>query len=133
MLISNNYNTPNFGAKFFHSESLKIIADHAVETGKFEKLNQARKNIDNACLSTRLRVDISQTDNGNPVLMIAKFRPKERICCAKNIKDYKLIKVSKFISAKKENPINFALKELLKLGKNAPNNKMYKKVVLANK
>lgn len=133
MLISNNYNTPNFGAKFFHSESLKMIADHAVKTGKFEELNQARKNIDNAYLATRLRVDIAKNDNGNPVLMIAKYKPKDGAYYPKNIKDYKFIKVSEYVSSRKGNPIIFALKELIKLGNNAPNNKMYKNVVISNK
>ena len=48
MLINNTNTrnfTPNFKAKFLHSESLKLVADYAVAHGKFNKLNSARKNI----------------------------------------------------------------------------------------
>ena len=46
MKIEKRCYTPNFNAKFIQSDDLKKIADYAVEHGKFEKLNQARKNID---------------------------------------------------------------------------------------
>ena len=65
MLINNTNTrnfTPNFKAKFLHSESLKLVADYAVAHGKFNKLNAARKNIDNAYLQTRLRVDIGEKE-----------------------------------------------------------------------
>jgi hypothetical protein len=133
MQISNNYNSPNFGAKFFHSESLKMIAEHATKTGKFEKLNQARKNIDNAYLTTRLRVDVARTEGGYPVLMISKYKPKNGITVPKTIDDYKLIKVSEYESFSKGNPLVFALRKLIKLGNNAPNNNLYKEVVISDK
>lgn len=41
--ISNNEQKLPFQAKFLNSEAMKQIADYAVERGKFDKLNQARK------------------------------------------------------------------------------------------
>lgn len=63
MKIQNNPSQQTFQAKFLHSESLKMIAQYAVDHGKFDKLNTARKNIDKAYLTTRLRVDIYK-ENG---------------------------------------------------------------------
>ena len=60
-MITNNKPQIAFQAKFLHSESLKQLADYAVEHNKFEKLNQARKNIDSSFLMTRLRLDISKS------------------------------------------------------------------------
>ena len=55
---SYNSSKPAFQAKFLNSQSLKLIAEYAVEKGEFKKLNTARKNIDSSNLTTRLRMDI---------------------------------------------------------------------------
>jgi hypothetical protein len=110
-----------------------MIVNHAIETEKFEKLNQARKNIDKAYLTTRLRVDIARSETGHPVLMISKFKPKNGVIIPKTIDDYKLVKVSEYESFNKGNPLVFALRKLIRLGNNAPNNNLYKEVVISDK
>lgn len=137
MRIQNNthftsYNT-NFQAKFLHSESLKMVADYAVEHNKFDKLNQARKNIDSAFLQTKLRMDIRKNKNGNPVVSFTKYSPKKNVDIAYTLDDYELIKTTEFISEKKMNPLKFAFEKIIKLSNNAPHNKMYKHVVITNK
>jgi len=125
---SQNHNNLNFKAKFLYSESLKLVADYAVKKGKLSKLNQARKNIDKSHLSTRLRFDIGET-NGKPFVTFARYDLKPEIVIPKALEDYKTPKFFLFQSCKKCNILDFALERLIKLGNNAPNNKMYKQVV----
>lgn len=119
----------NFKAKFFHSESLKQVADYAVEKGKFQKLNQARKNIDMSNLTTRLRFDYGEL-NGRPFVTFARYDLKPGVIVPESLEDYKEPKVYLIQSSKKENVLKFALERLIKMGNNAPNNKLYKHVVL---
>ncbi len=135
MKINQNYTlkSPAFGAKFLHSESLKQIADYAVEHNKFAKLNQARKNIDSACLLTRLRVDTGINENGFPFITFTRFEPKKNINIAMSMDDYIQTKTTVFESGKKENLFKFAIEKIIKLSNNAPKNNMYKNVVINKK
>lgn len=135
MKVQNNihypcYNT-SFQAKFLHSESLKKVADYAVEHNKIDKLIQAKKNIDTSYLQTRLKMDISETETGKPIVSFTKYSPKKNINIAYSIDDYEIVKTTEFKSEKKINPLKFALDKIIKLGNNAPHNKMYKKVVIS--
>lgn len=120
---------PAFKAKFFHSESLKQIADYAVEKGKFDKLNQSRKNIDKANLSTRLRVDIGE-NNGIPFVTFSRFTLKNNVIVPNSMDDYNLTKVRLISASKPQNLLKFAYEKMIKLGNNAPNNNLYKDVVV---
>ncbi len=128
MQITNNTNT-SFRAKFLDSESLRLVADYAVEHGKFDKLNAARKNIDKTCLQTRLRFDMGE-NNGKPFVSFTKFVPKKNVLVANSMDDFVASKSVVCESSKKMNLLKFALEKIIKLGNNAPNNKMYKSVVL---
>jgi hypothetical protein len=133
MRISNNYtnyNKPSFGAKFFHSESLKNLVEYSVEHGKFDRINQARKSIDNAYLTTRLRMDISTNDSNNPIVIFTRYKLKNDVIVPTSMDDYKVDKTIEFVSAGTENPLKYALNKLIKLGNGAPNNNMYKDVVI---
>lgn len=133
---NNNYKSnckQNFKAKFLNSASLKLVADYTVEHGKFDKLNQARKNIDSAYLQTRIRVDIGETKKGFPLVSFTRFSPKPNVAVAKTFDDYKQSKVTIFESSKNVNPLKFALEKIIKMGNNAPHNNMYKKVVVDKK
>ena len=124
---------PACGAKFLHSESLKQIADYAVEHNKFDKLNQARKNIDSACLLTRLRVDTGINEKGFPFITFTRFEPKKNVNIAMSMDDYQQTKITLFESKRKENLFKFALEKIIKLSNNAPKNNMYKDVVINKK
>lgn len=126
--ISNSTNI-NFQARFLNSESLKRIAEYAVEKNKFEKLNQARKNIAKSYIQTKLRVDIGDKD-GYPFVTFTRFNPKSRVVVPQVMDDLKLEKVTLYKSDKKINPLKFALQKLIKLGNKAPENKMFKNVVI---
>ena len=126
----NNIYRPNFKARFFHSESLKQIADYAVEHGKFDKLNQSRKNISKTHMFTRLRVDIGENNNGSSFMTIARFVPKARVLIAKTMDDYFMEKVTMFEFTKDQNIWKEALEKLIKMGNCAPKNKIFKNVVI---
>lgn len=126
--INNNSNV-NFQARFLNSESLKRVAEYAIEKNKFEKLNQARKNIAKSYIQTKLRVDIGDVD-GYPFVTFTRYNPKSRVIIPKVMDDLKLEKVTLYKSDKKMNPLKFALQKLIKLGNKAPENKMFKNVVI---
>lgn len=128
----NNYR-PAFGAKFLHSESLKQIAQYAVEHGKFDKLNQARKDIDRSNLVTRIRVDFGINDKGFPVVTFTRYEPKRSVLIAKSMDDYVITKITKCESSKKENVVKFAFEKILKMGNNAPKNNLYRRIVVNKK
>jgi|GEM_PF-6152176 hypothetical protein len=129
MKIQNYQNQTSFQAKFLHSDSLQQLAQYSVEHGKFDKLNTARKNIDSAFLSTRLKVDIFE-ENGKPGVSFTRFVPKKNVLIAKYQDDFEQAKVVTFKSEKKCNPLKFALEKIIKLSNNAPHNNMYKNVVI---
>ena len=68
---------PSFQAKFIYSDALKQVADYAVKHNKFNKLNQARKNIDSTYLTTRLKLDISKNADNLPVVSFTRYVPKK--------------------------------------------------------
>ncbi len=132
-MITLNTNTPqsniNFQAKFLHSEDLKKVVDYAVEKGKFEKLNTARKNIDSAHFTTRLKLDILQNQNGKNIVRFSTFKPKKNASVPYSLNEYELVKTTDYVNNKKENPLKFAFEKIIKLSNNAPHNNMYKNIV----
>lgn len=122
-------NNVTFGAKFLHSNDLKQVADYAVEHGKFDKLNQARKNIESAYLTTRIRLEISESKSGKPVLNFTKFMPKKSVGVAYSFDDYHEVKTVSYKSEKKVNPLKFALEKIIKMGNSVPDNKIFRNVV----
>ena len=129
MNITPIQHSPAFQAKYLHSEALKQVADYAVEHGKFDKLNQSRKNIDKSALQTRLRFDLGEND-GRPFVSFKRYKIKPTSIIVESM-DYLVIdKVSIYRSCKKMNPLKFALEQLIKIGNDAPKNNMFKNVIL---
>jgi len=121
----------NFRAKFFYTDDLYQLAKYAAEKGKFDKLNQARKNIDSAYLTRRLKLDFKTTENGHPVVSFTRLMPDRKAMVPYSPSDYKFDKITIFVGDKKMNVLKFAFEKFIKLGNNAPNNKMYKEVVVS--
>lgn len=132
MRLNNTFtpkNKPAFQAKFLNSESLKMVADYAVERGKFEKLNQARKNISTAYLQKRIRMDIGE-DNGKPFVSFTRYRLKDGLIEPKQTGDLIQEKVTILKSEKACNPLKFAFEKIIKMGNGVPQNKMFQNVVI---
>ena len=126
---NNNFNQPAFQAKFLNSKSLKMIADYAVEKGKFKKLNTARKNIDKSRLTTLLRVDIFKKEDKCGITL-TKYIPKDNILVPEYMDDYIITNIKTYETTKTSNPLKFGLEKIIKLGNNAPHNNMFKEVVI---
>lgn len=118
----------NFQAKFLKSDSLQQVVNYAIERGKFDKLNTARRNIDNTHFSTRLMVDIGD-DEGRPFVRFTRYNLKPNAPLDYTMEDFRPEKTTVFKSSVKMNPLKFALEKIIKMGNDAPHNNMYKKVV----
>ena len=120
--------TPSFCAQFWHSEDLKQIALYAKENKCFESLNQARKNIDNVYLTNRLIVEVGTKEKGNPFIKFLRFRPKSGVVAiTKN--DYEKVRELVVTSSnKKQNPLDFAMKQIIRLGSDVPNNNLFRRL-----
>lgn len=130
MNIKNNYDRQSFQAKFTKSDSLTEIVKYAKEKGKFEKLNQARKNIESAYLTRRIQVDLFY-DGERPAIIYTRFEPKYKLDhVATNPEDYEVRARHSFSSTKKGNILDFALRHIIRMGNSVPDNKIFKKVVV---
>ena len=130
MIIQNN-NQCSFGAKFINTQSLHDVVNYAVENGKFDKLNKARKKIDCAYLNRRLKLEIFTTEDENkiPYVILTRYTPKRHIIVPKTMDDFNMSEPFIFTAKQKMNPLKFAFDIIQKLSNSAPKNNMYKKVV----
>lgn len=120
--------TPNFQAKFLYSESLKMIADYTVERGKFERLNNSRKNISKHYLKHRIRVDIGEK-TGKPFIAFTHFIPKPEVITPASMNDFIIGKTVVLQCEQYKNVLKYALEKVVKLGNNDTNNKLFKQVM----
>lgn len=128
--ISSSQYKPQFQAKFLYSNDLKKVAEYAVAHNKFDKLNQARKNIESAHFQKRLLLEIDKNKEGNTVVRFTRLCPRRTVVFPTKLEDYSIKKVKEYICYNKTNPLKVALAKIIKLGNNAPHNKMYKDVVV---
>ena len=126
--ISNS--TTNFKAKFFNTPTMESVVKYAVENNKFDKLNASRKRIDLHNITTRLIVDMGINGKGMPFVSFVRCVPKSGIIIPKTLEDYNLSKPIIYASSKKIELLKFVTEQLIRLGNNAPNNKMFRTVVI---
>ena len=129
MQVQSINSSTSFGAKFLHSDSLKEVAQYAVEHGKFDKLNQSRLNIAKNYLTKRIKFDLYTNEKGVPYIVFTRFTPKYGKF-PESFDDYKNPLKIIYKADKKMNPLKYGLRMLIKLGNNAPRNKMYKNVII---
>jgi len=120
--------TPSFKANFLHSASLEKVVDYAVERGKFAKLNEARKNIESQDFFTKILLTCGfNEEKQQSFLKIVRFKPKYIYKDGKIFKDY-MVKVTKRYY-NESNPLKLAYNKIIKMSKNAPNNKLYEEMI----
>jgi len=130
MRINQPTTTPNFQAKFIHSESLEKIAKFSVKYNMFDKLYRMKNNIGRAHLKTRLRVDAGITSDGYAQVTFTRYYPKYRTFIARTMNDFRVVKTITYISDKKDNPIWYAMNKIIEMGQNAPYNDLFKEIVV---
>lgn len=124
------YNNPlAFKAKFIHTEDLKQVAQWAVDNNKFDRLNDARKNIDRYFLQRRIKLELTQTEDGRPSVVFTRFTPKKNSPVIKSAEDYIQSAPMIYECSKKMNPFKYAYLKILKLANGAPDNRMFNKIV----
>lgn len=122
-------NDINFKAKFIRNESYDDVMRYAIKRNKYEILNSALKNIDNIRKDTFIRMDICYTGE-YPTVVFSRFDRGWDPISQKATDKYIQKKQVDYISSKRGNPIKFAYEKIIKLGNNAPNNKMFQEVVI---
>lgn len=126
-------NPTAFQAKFIHTESLKDVVEYAVKHNKFDKLNEARKNIDSAYIPYRIRFELFKYPDGRPYVIFTRYVPKNDNKIIRTEEDYIKSEPLIYECSKVMNPLKYGLLKLIKLGQNAPHNRMYEKVVIRGK
>ena len=129
----NSINQQNFKAKFINTPNMRDIAQYAVEHGKFEKLNIARKNIDSQFLRTRIKVDLCTNENGFARLIFQRYFPKNDVIIPKSEADYVVSPQMIYDASTNVNPLKFAFNKIVKMGNNEARNRMFHRVVVAGK
>ena len=82
-------------------------------------------------MQKRIILDIDKTKEGNTVVRFTRLTPKPTVIVPRKIEDYTPKKVKEYICYdQKTNPLKVALLKLIKMGNNAPNNRIFQDVVV---
>ena len=122
-------NSVNFNAKIINNDSYKDVMRYALEHNKMTKFIKTLENIDKIRKETRIKMDICYTDK-YPTVVFSRYERGWNPELRQYTDDFVLKRQVDYISTKKENPVKFALSRLIKIGNDAPNNKMFKEVVI---
>lgn len=131
MNISQSASSPNFQAKFLYSESLENVAKFAVKHNAFGKLNRMQKHISRLHLKTRLKLDVSVTEQGFPQAIFTRYYPKYHVRVPRTMEDYYVSKKITYTSETKEHPFWFAMQKIIEMGKFAAHNERFIEVVVS--
>ena len=128
MNIQQNSNL-SFNAKIVNNKTYDEVMKFALEHNKMTRLLSTLSNIDKIRKDTYIKMDICYTGE-YPSVVFSRYEKGWDRSLQMPTEDYILKRQVDYISTKKENPVKFALSRLIKLGNDAPNNKMYQEVVI---
>lgn len=128
MNIQQNSNL-SFNAKIVNNKTYDEVMKFALEHNKMTRLLSTLSNIDKIRKDTYIKMDICYTGE-YPSVVFSRYEKGWNRSLQMPTEDYILKRQVDYISTKKENPVKFALSRLIKLGNDAPNNKMYQEVVI---
>jgi len=129
----NNLKNPSFKATFFYSDTLRDMADYAVKTNKIKGLHFIRQRIERQNCFSKIKIDLITEDDGNKYFMFRHYIPDYELKNGKILKKYHnyTSAISKFQSFR-DNHSAELFRLLIRMAKNAPNNKIYQKVFKTN-
>lgn len=128
MQIANTKNCKSFGAKFANTETLHRVVDYAISKNKFDKLNNARKNIEKTDCFTKVAVElVEDAKAGKTTFLFTTYKPRYTNKSGQIEISYNISKYER--PATKTNVIKELFEYLVKMGNNAPENKIYKHIV----
>lgn len=122
-------NNTCFQAKIINNDSYNDVMKYALGHNKFARFTKTLENIDKIRKDTFVKMDICYTGD-YPTVVFSRYEKGWNKELHTPTEDYVLKRQVDFISTKKENPVKYALSKLIKLGNDAPNNKMYQEVVI---
>lgn len=128
MQINNTRNCKSFGAKFTNTKTLHKVVGYAMSKKDFDKLNNARKNIEKTDCFTKVAVDlVKDAKTGKKTFLFTTYKPKYTYKSGQIEKSYDISKYER--PATKTIVIEELFEYLVKMGNNAPKNKIYKHIV----
>ena len=122
-------NSVSFNAKIVNNNAYEEVMKYALEHNKFTRFTKTLENIDKIRKDTFIRMDICYTED-YPTVVFSRYERGWNKFTQQPTDKYVLKRQVDFISSKKENPAKYAFKKLVKLGNDAPNNKMFQEVVI---
>jgi len=122
-------NNINFNAKIVNNESYNDVMKYALEHNKLTRFTKTLENIDKIRKDTYIKMDICYTGD-YPTVVFSRYEKGWNKVLQEPTDYYVLKRQVDYISTKRENPVKFALGKLIKLGNDAPNNKMFQEVVI---
>ena len=135
MQIDNLSTNPNFKAKLVQTKDLRKVVQYVKDNPKnLQQLIEAEQNISRQNSKIKVNFELFQTPDGYPFVMFTRYIPQKGIKFAEGGKedfiDYEPIIIQ---SKKIVNPLKFGFDMIQRLGFNAPNNSLYKNIVLGDK
>ena len=129
--INQNYQT-TFGVKFFDTPDLKSVADwaKAKDEKMIAKLYKSAKKIEGSYLTTRLTFEFGTGKNGFPCIIFTRYLPKKNVLIARTGADYAPRKQIIYEAREDVDKFEFAYEKLVRMGNNAPNNRIFQKIVV---
>ena len=128
MNIQTNYNL-NFGAKLIKNQTYNEVLQYAIKHNKMPKLMTALENIDKIRKDTFIKMDICYTGD-YPSVIFSRYEKGWNKLLQEPTDEYVLKRQVDYISNKKENPVKYAFGRIIKMGNNAPNNKIFQEVII---
>ena len=118
-----------FNAKIINNQSYNDVVRYALEHNKIPRLKSTLDNIDRIRKDTLIEMNICYTGE-YPTVVFSRYEKGWNKILKEQTDNYVLKRQVDYISTKKENPLKFALSRLIKMGNDAPNNKIYQEVVI---
>ena len=124
----NNYNSRQaFKAKFLDTPAIRGVANWALKNGKFDQLNNARKQIDYSAVKVRINFDLATDLEGYPIVIFKRYFPK--VINPQSENDYIISRPVVYKSQEKISPLEYGFKKIVQMGYYVTRNKLFKEVV----
>lgn len=118
-----------FNAKIINNQSYNDVVRYALEHNKILRLRSTLDNIDRIRKDTLIEMNICYTGE-YPTVVFSRYEKGWNKILKEQTDNYVLKRQVDYISTKKENPVKYAFRRLIKMGNDAPNNKIYQEVVI---
>lgn len=125
MKINSN---PTFKAQFLHTDSLKQVVEYSLENKCFNKLNNARKEIEKHDGFVKIEMHCGFDEKlKRSFLKFITYKPQYETINNQLIQRYKIKETIKYYSEK--NPLKLAYEKIIQMSQNNLRNNTYKNII----